>query len=167
MAKTILTQGDITTQRVDAVVNAANEGFLGGGGVDGAIHRSAGPSVMQECQAFDGCETGDAVATSAGDLFADHIFHAVGPVWLGGLEGEEAALVRCHTRAIDLALERGCRTIAFPAITCGVYGFPINRAAPLALSVARSAERSALDEIRVVLFSEPDYFACARGLDSL
>ena len=163
MARVTLLQGDITTQMVDVIVNAANASLLGGGGVDGAIHRSAGPDVLRECRALGGCETGDAKITGAGELFADWIVHAVGPVWRGGQEGEDAALVRCHTRAIDLALERGCCSIAFPAISCGAYGFPIARAAPLALAAAFSAGSSALEEIRFVLFSDTDHriFAAA------
>jgi O-acetyl-ADP-ribose deacetylase (regulator of RNase III) len=167
VTRIVLVHGDITTQRVDAIVNAANGSLLGGGGVDGAIHRTAGPALLEECRALGGCETGDAKATGAGDLFADCVVHAVGPVWQGGFAGEEAALVRCHTRAIDLAIERGCRSIAFPAISCGAYGFPVNRAAPLALAVAASADRSPLEEIRFVLFGEPDYAAYARALERL
>ncbi|MDH3227262.1 MAG: macro domain-containing protein [Thermoleophilia bacterium] len=167
MARITLTRGDITTQRVDAIVNAANESLLGGGGVSGAILRSAGPAVLEECRALRGCETGDARVTGAGDLFADVLIHAVGPIWKGGMEGEETALVRCHTRAIDLALERGCTTIAFPAISCGIYGFPVNRAAPLVLAVARSADQSALEEIRFVLFSDADHVAFAKAFESL
>jgi len=152
MIKISLVFGDITRQSVDAIVNAANPELKGGGGVDGAIHAAAGPTVLEQCRSLGGCETGDAKATAAGELPVRCIIHSVGPVWKGGGNGEESALVRCHSRALDIAVAVGCRTVAFPAISCGVYGFPVERAAPLALSVAQAADASSLDEIRFVLF---------------
>jgi O-acetyl-ADP-ribose deacetylase (regulator of RNase III) len=158
MARIAMVVGDIARQRADAIVTAANTGLRGGGGVDGAIHAAAGPSLLRQCRALGGCETGDAKVTSAGGLDADWVIHAVGPVWQGGGEGEDALLVRCYTRALDLAIARGCASIAFPAISCGIFGFPVQRAAALALGALRAAEDSPLiEEIRLVLYDRPTY----------
>ena len=134
--------GDITEQEVDAIVNAANSTLLGGGGVDGAIHRAGGPSILAECRELHGCRTGDVKPTGAGRLPARHVLHAVGPIWRGGNEGEEEQLASCHRRAIELAAELGDRTVAFPAISTGAYGYPVERAASVAIRATKDALRA-------------------------
>jgi O-acetyl-ADP-ribose deacetylase (regulator of RNase III) len=133
--------GDITEQHVDAIVNAANPTLLGGGGVDGAIHRAGGPSILAECRELGGCEQGDVKATGAGRLPARHVLHAVGPIWRGGGAGEEDQLASCHRRAIELAAELGDRAVAFPAISTGAYGYPVAHAAPVAIRATQEALR--------------------------
>jgi O-acetyl-ADP-ribose deacetylase len=156
-----LVEGDITQQEVDAIVNAANTSLLGGGGVDGAIHRAGGPTILAECRRLGGCETGFAKATSAGNLPARHVIHTVGPVWHGGSDGEEELLASCHRHALELADELGCRVVAFPAISTGVYGYPLDRAARIAVStVAEELERRpAIDRVTFVLFGREAYRA--------
>jgi O-acetyl-ADP-ribose deacetylase len=151
-------QGDITTIAVDAIVNAANEGLRGGGGVDGAIHRAGGPVIYEECVRLGGCRTGDAKATTAGDLPARHVIHAVGPVWRDGESGEDDLLASAYRRSVEVAAELGCRSVTFPAISTGIYGFPIERAAPIALTTARAAAEAAGGDWRLVfvLFSAGD-----------
>jgi O-acetyl-ADP-ribose deacetylase len=134
-----LVLGDITEQEVDAIVNAANPSLLGGGGVDGAIHRAGGPSILEECSLLGGCDPGDVKPTSGGALPAKHVLHAVGPIWRGGGEGEAELLASCHRRAIELADELGCRSVAFPAISTGAYGYPVELAAPVAIAATREA----------------------------
>src|SRR5947207_12294258 len=125
-----LRRADITTLGVDAVVNAANSALAGGGGVDGAIHRAGGPEIIAECRRLGGCAAGEAKATTGGDLLARWVIHAVGPVWRGGGEGEAELLASAHRRALEVAAELGAGTVAFPAISCGVYGYPAELAAP-------------------------------------
>ena len=154
MAKLIAVQGDITKFAVDAIVNAANGSLLGGGGVDGAIHRAAGPDLLAACRNLHGCATGDAKATPGFRLPAKWVFHAVGPVWHGGGHGEDALLAGCYRRCLELAREHNVRSIAFPAISTGVYRFPPERAAEIAIRTVReSVNPSGVDEVQFVCFS--------------
>ena len=131
--------GDLTEQEVDAMVNAANATLLGGGGVDGAIHRAGGPAILAECRDLGGCAPGDAKATTGGNLPARHVIHAVGPIWRGGDAGEAKLLASCHRRAVEIAAELGCRSLAFPAISTGAYGYPVELAAPVAIAATQEA----------------------------
>lgn len=158
--KTIrVVQGDITKIRVDAVVNAANEGLRGGGGVDGAIHRSGGPAIMVECRKIGRCPTGNAVLTTGGNLPAKYVIHTVGPVWVGGHKREAELLRSAYENSLKLAADEKLKSIAFPSISTGVYGFPIEKACPIALKAVLDhlAGPTSLKEVQFVLFSMGDY----------
>ena len=158
-------QADITTLAVDAIVNAANTSLLGGGGVDGAIHRRAGPQLLEECRGLGGCATGDAKITAGYRLPAKHVIHAVGPVWHGGTHGEPELLASCYRRALELAATHQLQSIAFPSISTGVYGYPIEQAAPLAVSTVRAhLEGTSIREVTFCCFSAPDLSVYERAL---
>jgi len=154
-------RGDITGMKVDAVVNAANSRLRGGGGVDGAIHRAGGPRILEELLRYDRCPTGEAVVTSGGSMPARFVIHAVGPVWSGGRKGEAELLASCYRNALRLALEHGCRTVAFPSISTGIYGYPFADACRVALRaiVAFVEVGVALDRVLLVAYSPADYDA--------
>jgi O-acetyl-ADP-ribose deacetylase (regulator of RNase III) len=158
-------RGDITAQKVDAIVNAANSALLGGGGVDGAIHDAAGPELLEECRTLGGCATGDAKATGGYRLPARFVIHTVGPVWHGGANGEEALLAACHRRSLELAAELGCRTVAFPAISTGIFGYPLELAAPVAVAAARETMRPPVELVRFVLFNDRHLEVFRKALD--
>jgi O-acetyl-ADP-ribose deacetylase len=170
MPRITLIKGDITEQAVDAIVNAANSKLMGGGGVDGAIHRRGGPEILEECRRIraerfpEGLPTGRAVTTTAGRLPAKWVIHTVGPVYSKS-EDRSALLRSCHTEALRLADELGAKTLAFPAISTGVYGYPVQEAAPLAIRAVREAE-TAVQEVRFVLFDESTFQAFTRALEA-
>ena len=165
-----LVQGDITRQQVQAIVNAANRWLRGGGGVDGAIHRAGGPQIMMECRKIGGCPTGGAVLTTGGDLPAGHVIHAVGPIYRDGASGEEELLASAYRSSLQVAAQNDIRTVAFPSISTGAYGYPIREAARVALRAVIDfirANPDKLDLVRLVLFSRQDYEAYAVALEEL
>ena len=163
-------RGDITRQSVDAIVNAANCSLLGGGGVDGAIHRAAGPELLKECRTLNGCETGKAKITGGYRLPAKYVIHTPGPVWHGGGSNEEALLASCYRSCLKLASQSGCRTVDFPSISTGVYHFPLDKASKIAISTiaAYLKEHAEMERVRMVCFDEKTegwYKAALEGLE--
>ena len=164
-----LVLGDITQQDTEAIVNAANRTLLGGGGVDGAIHRAGGPAILEECRKLGGCETGDAKITTGGKLKAKWVIHAVGPVYRGGKHGEAELLASCYRRSLEIALEHGIKSIAFPAISCGAYGYPVDQAARVALSTVMQFVRqnNNIDLVRFVLYDKKTFDAYALAMEQI
>ena len=166
----VLVQGDITTLAVDAIVNAANSALAGGGGVDGAIHRAAGAAQLHAaCRALDGCDTGDAKITPGFGLPAHYIIHTVGPVFHGGTHGEPALLASCYRRSLEIAEKNGLKTVAFPAISTGVYGYPFEAATEVALQASADflAKHPAIEHVTFVFYGQDDYQAAAHIFDRL
>ena len=168
-----LVHGDITRKRVDAIVNAANEGLMGGGGVDGAIHRAGGPAIVVECSAIrakqGGCSTGQAVITTGGNLPAKYVIHTVGPIWRDGDADEPELLASCYRESLRLAVDHNIKTIAFPSISTGVYGYPVAQAAVIALNAVKQflEAHDGLDEVRFVLFDDATYGAYENALATM
>ena len=165
-----LVQGDITEQETDAIVNAANSGLRGGGGVDGAIHRAGGPEIMAECRKIGGCPTGQAVMTTGGKLPAKKVIHAVGPIYRDGSHGEAELLASAYSSSLRVAVENGLRTVAFPSLSTGAYGYPLSEAAPIALKTAIEfiqENPGRFDTVRFVLFTENAYKVYAAALERL
>ena len=164
----VLVSGDLTRLDVDAIVNAANTSLLGGGGVDGAIHAAAGPELLAECRLLGGCETGDAKLTGGHQLPARHVIHTVGPVWAGGGEQEADLLASCYRKSLEIAAQNGFASVAFPSISTGVYGFPVARAAQIAVTEIRAflATHDLPEVVTLVTFSYQDEKAYRRALDA-
>ena len=169
LANVELVQGDITRQDTDAVVNAANTSLLGGGGVDGAIHRMGGPLILEQCRKLGGCQTGDAKITSGGNLKASYVIHTVGPVYHGGSHNEAVLLAGCYRRSLEVAVENQIKTIAFPSISTGVYRYPVDEAAQIALQTVKTflESNSSIILVRFVLFDERTYQAYAAAMETI
>lgn len=165
-SKLVLKQGDITKEEVDAIVNAANPSLLGGGGVDGAIHRAGGPEILEQCQKLGGCQPGDAKITTGGRLKAKYVIHTVGPIWAGGKEDEPKILASAYLRSLEVASENKCKSVSFPSISTGAYGYPIAEAAKIALRtiVDYLKTHPEIEEVRMVLFTYDDFQVYAREL---
>lgn len=162
-------KGDITTLNVDAIVNAANQTLQGGGGVDGAIHRAAGPELLKECETLGGCQTGQAKMTKGYNLPAQYVIHAVGPVWRGGSKGEPQLLASCYESSLRLARQAGLKSIAFPAISCGIYGYPISQAVTIALKETSNflEMNNQIETVYFVCFDDTLYEAYQSTLNEL
>jgi len=171
--KLSLIMGDITKQKTDAIVNAANNSLLGGGGVDGAIHRAGGPKILEECikirEKQGGCKTGEAVITSGGNLSAKYVIHTVGPIWRGGNNREADLLANCYKNSLKLAVEKGIKTISFPSISTGAYGYPLEKAAETALNTVIDflQKDDSLSEVVFVLFGQQNYDAYEKALNKI
>lgn len=175
-ARLILIKGDITEQDTDAIVNAANPSLMGGGGVDGAIHRKGGPKILEECKKIretkwsNGLPIGEAVITTGGNLKAKYVIHTVGPIWKGGLYNEAQLLEKAYLNSLKLAAEKGLKTISFPSISTGAYGYPIEKASKVALNAIKKfleKENKIIEEVRVVLFTEKDFKVYEKALKEL
>jgi O-acetyl-ADP-ribose deacetylase (regulator of RNase III) len=167
--KVQLVEGDLTRETTDAVVNAANKTLLGGGGVDGAIHRAGGPQILAECRRLGGCATGEAKLTTGGKLAAKYVIHTVGPVYRDGQHGEPALLASCHRRSLEVALQNGVKSLSFPAISTGVYGYPKDQAAEVALGAVKEfvVDHPQLKLVRFVLFGQAAFQAYSAALHRL
>jgi O-acetyl-ADP-ribose deacetylase (regulator of RNase III) len=165
-SRVLVVRGDITKQHVGAIVNAANTTLLGGGGVDGAIHRAAGPELLAECRTIGGCRTGDAVITRGYQLPAKFVIHTVGPIWRGGNAGEAKLLAGCYRNSLKLAAEHGVRTLAFPSISTGAYGYPVSQAVQIAIKAVTDYLQTdpSIDEVRFVCFDERTFDAYEQAL---
>jgi len=167
--KLVLKVGDITEEETDAIVNAANPTLLGGGGVDGAIHRKGGPKILEECKRIGGCEPGNAVITTGGNLKAKFVIHTVGPIWRGGIFSEEEILKNAYQNSLRIAKNHNIKTVSFPSISTGAYGYPIELASKVALKsiIYYLKKEKCFDEIRMVLFKEPDFVIYKSMLEEL
>jgi len=165
----VVTKGDIVELDVDAIVNAANNSLLGGGGVDGAIHAAAGPELLEECRSLKGCPTGEAKITSGYRLPAKWVIHTVGPIWRGGTSGEDEMLARCYRNSLKVAVRNGVRTIAFPSISTGAYGFPVDRASRIALAEIAGflGKGSSIEKVLLVCFNERAFESYSRALEEM
>jgi len=165
-SRLVLKQGDITKEEVDAIVNAANPSLLGGGGVDGAIHRAGGPEILEQCKKLGGCKPGDAKITTGGRLKAKYVIHTVGPIWYGGKKDEPKILASAYRRSLEVASENHCKSVSFPSISTGAYGYPIHDAAKIALRTIMDylKDHPEIEEVRMVLFTNDDFQVYAREL---